>query len=76
MLNQIQINKSQFTQCDLQQQLVEPTHSDNLVSLTSLTEVGATFAFTRCDISCMLQVVTKNGIVKIDIKFDPGMATA
>ena len=28
--------------------LVGPTYSDNLVSLTQLTKVGAIFAFTRC----------------------------
>ena len=34
------------------------TFSDNLVSLTQLTKISAIFAFTRCDISCMLQVVS------------------
>ena len=55
--------KGQFTRCDLQKQLVGPTCSDNLVSLTQLTNVGAIFAFTQYDISCMLQVVTTNRIV-------------
>ena len=45
-----------------------PTCSDNLVSLTQLTKVGAIFAFTRYDISCMLQVVTANRVVSISLK--------
>ena len=43
--------------------LVGLTFSGNLVSLTQLTEVGAIFAFTHSDISCMLQVVTTNRMV-------------
>ena len=39
------------------------TVSDNLLSLTQLTKIGAIFIFTRCDISCMLQVVTRSHIV-------------
>ena len=37
--------------------------SENLISLTQLTMIGAIFAFTRCDISCMLQIVTTNRVV-------------
>ena len=48
-------------------QLVESTCSSNLVSLAQLTNVGAILAFTRCDISCMLQVVTTNCIVWIGL---------
>ena len=44
-------------------QFVRPTFLDNLVSLTQLTKIVAIFAFTKCDISCMLQVVTSNVIV-------------
>ena len=56
--------------------LVESTRSDNLISLTYLTEVGVTFPFTRCDISFMLQIITVNHIVLIGLKFDTGTATA
>ena len=46
-------------------QLVRPTVSGNLLSLTQLTKtkIGAIFTFTRCDIGCMLQVVTISHIV-------------
>ena len=44
-------------------QLVRPTVSGNLLSLTQLTKIGAIFTFTRCDISYMLQVVTISHIV-------------
>ena len=37
--------------------------SDKLIPFTQLTKVGAIFAFKRCGISCMLQVVTTNHIV-------------
>ena len=37
--------------------------SDNFVSLTQLTKIGAISAFANCDISCILQVVTRNRIV-------------
>ena len=40
-----------------------PTCSENLILLTSLTEIGAIFAFTQCDISCVLKVVTTNHIL-------------
>ena len=43
--------------------IVRPTVSDNLVSLTQLTKIGVIFTFTGCDISCMLQVVTRSRIV-------------
>ena len=33
--------------------------------LTQLTEIGAIFAFTQRDISCMLQVVTTNRICEL-----------
>ena len=39
-------------------QLVRPTVSGNLLSLTQLTKIGVIFTFTRCDIGCMPQVVT------------------
>ena len=57
------VTKGQFTRCYFLQQLVGPTCSDNPVSLTQLTKVSAIFAFTRCDVSCLLQVVTLNRIV-------------
>ena len=44
-------------------QPVRPTVSDNLLSLIQLTKIGAIFAFARCDISYMLQVVTRSHIV-------------
>ena len=33
--------------------------SDNHISLTQLTKVGAIFEFTRWDVSCMLQLYAK-----------------
>ena len=37
--------------------VVTTCKANNLVSLTQLTKIGVIFAFTGCDISCMLQVV-------------------
>ena len=44
-------------------QLVRPTGSDNFLSFTQLTKTGVIFSFTRCGISCILQVVTRSRIV-------------